>query len=343
MTGPRGRILARRNAAGAVAQNYTFNSYGKVVNTSQPKVQNSAVISITRGGTSFKYDPFGRRIQKSSTSTTTNYLYDGSNLLEEVDQSGNVPARYTQSGLIDEALSALRSGATSYFEEDGLSSISSLSNSAGGLANTYSYDSYGKLTASTGTVTNSLRYTGREFDSETGLYYYRARYNDPTLARFLNEDPIGFESGDNDFYRYVRDNPVNLGDPFGLQGGAGTAPAPSPITPPPDPIVTAPVPSPCVVCIPIMILLNPTELNGGEQDWIERRRQRENRCEKKKKRNRNDCMKRYLEEREFCSRYFGTVLYGMCRDRAFWRFSNCQKGLDDPGPLDPLDPDWSID
>src|SRR5438445_6801368 len=76
-----GSVTSLSNAAGAVAQNYTFNSYGKVVNTSQPKVQNSAVISITRGGTSFKYDPFGRRIQKSSTSTTTNYLYDGSNLL----------------------------------------------------------------------------------------------------------------------------------------------------------------------------------------------------------------------------------------------------------------------
>src|SRR5438270_634845 len=192
----------------------------------------------------------------------------------------------TRTENLDEPLSELQSGTTSSYQQDGLGSVTSLSNSAGGLANTYSYDSYGKLTASTGTVTNSLRYTGREFDSETGLYYYRARYYDPTLARFLNEDPIGFESGDNDFYRYVRDNPVNLGDPFGLQGGAGTAPAPSPITPPPDPIVTAPVPSPCVVCIPIMILLNPTDRNGGEHDWIERRRQRENRCEKKKKRNR---------------------------------------------------------
>jgi hypothetical protein len=67
----------------------------------------------------FKYDPFGRRTQKSSASGTKNYLYDGANLLEEVDNSGNVPARYKQSGLIDEPLSELRSGTTSYYEQDG--------------------------------------------------------------------------------------------------------------------------------------------------------------------------------------------------------------------------------
>ena len=70
-----------------------------------------------------------------------NYLYDGWDLIEEVDNSGNVLARYTQSGLIDESLSELRSGTASYYEADALGSISSLSNSAGALANTYSYDS----------------------------------------------------------------------------------------------------------------------------------------------------------------------------------------------------------
>ena len=95
----------------------------------------------------FKYDPFGRRVQKAltqgGTTTTTNYLYDGPNLMEEVDSSGNVLARYTQSGLIDEPLSELRSGTTSYYEQDGINAVSSLSNSAGALANTYTYDSFG--------------------------------------------------------------------------------------------------------------------------------------------------------------------------------------------------------
>jgi RHS repeat-associated protein len=57
------------------------------------------------------------------------------------------------------------------------------------------YDSFGNLTASTGSITNSFRYTGREFDSETNLYYYRARYYDQSSGRFTAEDPAGFDGG----------------------------------------------------------------------------------------------------------------------------------------------------
>jgi hypothetical protein len=62
---------------------------------------------------------------------TTNYLYDGPNLLEEVDQSGTVLARYSGTQKVDEPLAELRSGATSYYEADGLGSITSLTGSSG--------------------------------------------------------------------------------------------------------------------------------------------------------------------------------------------------------------------
>jgi hypothetical protein len=86
----------------------------------------------------------------------TVYLYDGRNLLEEVDSFGNVLARYTEGGM-DEPFAELRSGTTSYYEQDGISAVSSLSNSAGALANTYAYDSFGKLTASTGSLVNPFQ------------------------------------------------------------------------------------------------------------------------------------------------------------------------------------------
>jgi RHS repeat-associated protein len=144
-----------------------------------------------------------------------NYLYGGANLLEELDSGGNLLGKYTQGPGIDQPLSELRGGTTSYNDQDGLGSVSSLSNSAGTLANTYSYDSFGKLTGSTGTVTDPFQYTGREFDSETGMYYYRARYYDQTVGRFLSEDPIGLMGGPN-FYQYVNNDPVSLIDPPGL-------------------------------------------------------------------------------------------------------------------------------
>ena len=71
----------------------------------------------------------------------TDYLYDGTNLLKEVDQSGNLLARYTQGPGIDQPLAEFRAGTTSYYQQDALSSVTSLSNGAGGLPNTYTYDS----------------------------------------------------------------------------------------------------------------------------------------------------------------------------------------------------------
>jgi RHS repeat-associated protein len=167
------------------------------------------------GAVNFKYDPFGHRVQKSSSSGTTNYVYDGANVLEDVDGSGNVLARYVQSIGVDQPLAETRGSTTSYYQADGLGSVTSLSNSSGALANTYTYDSFGMLTASTGTITNPYRYTGREVDSETGLDYYRARYYDPNSGRFISEDPISFGGGAN-FYEYVRNNPAKLIDPSGL-------------------------------------------------------------------------------------------------------------------------------
>jgi RHS repeat-associated protein len=169
------------------------------------------------GTTTFKYDPFGRRIQKSGPLGTTNYLYDGRDLTEEVDSSGNVTGRYTQFPSLDQPLAEFRSGVASYYEQDGIGSgsVSALSNTAGVLANTYTYDTFGKLTAHTGTVTNPFQFTGREFDQETTIYQYRYRYYDAAVGRFISEDPYGFRGGGN-FYRYVFNSPTNLVDPWGL-------------------------------------------------------------------------------------------------------------------------------
>ena len=168
----------------------------------------------TGGTLSFKYDPFGRRIYKSSTSGTAVYAYDGDNLIEETNSSGTAVARYSQGLNIDEPLAMLRSSTTSYYEADGLGSLTSLSNTSGALANTYTYDSFGNLVASSGSLVNSFRYTGREFDTETSLYYYRARYYDPSAGRFISEDQKRFEAGVN-FYAYVKNNAPNFNDPSG--------------------------------------------------------------------------------------------------------------------------------
>jgi RHS repeat-associated protein len=168
------------------------------------------------GGTvTFKYDPLGRRIYKSSSTATSVFAYDGDNLLEETNSSGAAVSRYAQTQNIDEPLAMARGGTTSFYNADGLGSLTSLTSGTGALAQTYTFDSFGRQIGSSGSLANPFQFTGREFDPETGLYFYRARYYDPQAGRFMAEDPTGFEGGVN-FYAYVGNNPVNYVDPSGL-------------------------------------------------------------------------------------------------------------------------------
>jgi len=184
----------------------------------------TSVILPGSGGTvALKYDPFGRRTYKSSSSGTSIYAYDGDNLVEETNSSGAVVARYSQGLNIDEPLAMLRSSMTSYYEADSLGSVTSLTSMAGAVEQNYTYDSFGNIIATTGSLTNSFRYTGREFDSETSLYFYRARYYDPAAGRFLAEDPAGFIGGF-DFYTYVNNDPNDSVDPSGLCPNPCTVP-----------------------------------------------------------------------------------------------------------------------
>jgi len=157
--------------------------------------------------------PSARRIQKSGPAGTTNYLYDGASAVTDVNASGAVVASYTQGSGIDEPLSSVTGLGTAFFEADGLGSITSLSG-ATGITDTYTYKPFG-ITTATGANPNRFRFTGREWDQETGLYYYRARYYDPNTGRFFSEDPIQFGGGDN-FYTYAFNSPSNLNDPSGL-------------------------------------------------------------------------------------------------------------------------------
>jgi RHS repeat-associated protein len=167
---------------------------------------------------SFRYDPLGRRIQKATSSATTIYAYEGDNIVQETDASGTAQARFTMGFSIDEPLAQLRSGATHFYSADGLGSITSLTNGAGAIAATYSYDTFGNLTSYSGLIVNPFRYTGREWDSEIGIYYYRARFHDASMGRFINEDSIRFRAGIN-FFTYVENDPINLTDPKGMQAG----------------------------------------------------------------------------------------------------------------------------
>ena len=91
---------------------------------------------------------------------------------------------------------------------------------------TRTYDAWGNLDAASATV-GGPAFTGREWDPETGLYYYRARYYEPKLGTFVSEDPIGMDGGIN-FYIYANDSPAVWIDPMGLQVTTNKPPATPP-------------------------------------------------------------------------------------------------------------------
>ena len=190
---------------------YTYDAENRLT-----KVEEFAAGNPTAFATStYRYDGLGRRIEKVANGQTKRYIYDGEDILLEYDGANVLQARYTHGPGIDEPMAVTKGGSTFFYHQDGLGSVTELTDSAGATAKSYSYDAYGNIVDQTGTLEQPFTYTGREFDSESGLMYYRARTYDPTTGRFLQEDPIGFRGGDINLYRYVRSNPTNRMDPSG--------------------------------------------------------------------------------------------------------------------------------
>ncbi|MEW6609292.1 MAG: RHS repeat-associated core domain-containing protein, partial [bacterium] len=176
----------------------------------------------------YTYDALGRRIEKkvfntqNSSLTTHRYVYDGEDIIAVLDSTNTAIASITHGPGIDHPLSYhdLVADSTYYYHQDYLGSITAITDSNQNVIETYRYDSYGNLLTSLNASTLQLIYafTGRELDPQSGLYFYRARYYDSKVGRFLEPDPIGFLAGVN-FYVYCNNSPVNWIDPLGLAVG----------------------------------------------------------------------------------------------------------------------------
>jgi RHS repeat-associated protein len=202
---------------------YTYDAENRLT-----KVEEFAAGASTPAATSiYRYDGLGRRIEKVANGQTRRYIYDGEDILLEYDGANVLQARYTHGPGIDEPIAVTKGSSTFFYHQDGLGTVTDLTDSAGVTAKSYAYDAYGNIVDQTGTVEQPYTYTGREFDSESGLYYYRARYYDSVTGRFLQKDPIGFLGKDVNLYRYVRNNPIRVSDPSGLV----SAPPPVPNIP----------------------------------------------------------------------------------------------------------------
>ena len=175
----------------------------------------------------FKYDPMERRIGKDLVTvingvTKTSswvYVYDNDNIVMEIytDPANTITKTfYTHGSGTDEHLALERGGSVYCYHADGLGSIVKITDAGKNVVQSYTYDSFGMVKPVNDSFANGYTFTAREWDKETGLYYYRARYYDPMEGRFISKDPIGFDGRDVNIYAYVQNNPINLADPEGL-------------------------------------------------------------------------------------------------------------------------------
>lgn len=184
----------------------------------------------------YYYDAIGRRVAKYHTDNTDNtksfvrkYIYDGQEILFEVNGDNDLLTTFTHSMLRTDDVLAMDKGNASYFYlKDHLGSINEIIDSSGNIIQSYSYSAFGKILAtkdgagqvlSSPVVENFYTFTGRESDYESGLNYYRARYYDPALGRFLTVDPhpglIDNPITFNSKYIYGNNNPTTMTDPSG--------------------------------------------------------------------------------------------------------------------------------
>jgi len=199
---------------------FTYDGNGNLtsdgVNTYAYDAENRLVGATTLLYSSmYTYDPFGRRISKKVGSVTTSYVHDGDQVIVEYDGSGQMLRRYIYGPGIDQPVCMKTGSALYYYHFDGLGSVIALTDASGNVVETFAYTPYGEANQ-VSSLGNPYLYTGREYDSETGLYFYRARYYDAKLGRFQQSDPIKHYGGMN-LYSYVQNNPINLIDPSGLK------------------------------------------------------------------------------------------------------------------------------
>jgi RHS repeat-associated protein len=219
------------SAAGTVESGFSYDDEGRLLAQTGVRAKTLAwdqqgrvkTLRVGLGLTeSYSYDNSSWRIGRSGGNLgTLSYYLEGEHL-ESVESGGQLQEKYFRGVSTDELVAGYRwttrANGVGYFEpamyqHDQVTSVTGTTAPNGGGTSSLSYWAFGEPQASSGTLQSRLKYTGRE-DDGTGLYYYRRRYYDPAIGRFISEDPLRFGGGEN-FYAYAGNDPINANDPMG--------------------------------------------------------------------------------------------------------------------------------
>jgi RHS repeat-associated protein len=182
----------------------------------------------------YTYDVYNQRIAKtvdsdgdgSLAAVTERFVYGpDQNIALVFDENGNVNHRYLFGNGVDQIEADESNGNVLWALSDHLGSVRDVVDDSGTVLNHVVYDAFGGVTSQTDeSVVFRYGYTASELDAESGLQYNRARYLDSFTGKFISEDPISFQAGDSNLYRYVFNSPIRYSDPSGLQTASDEIP-----------------------------------------------------------------------------------------------------------------------
>jgi RHS repeat-associated protein len=207
------------NRTGRGTQTYSYDSYNRLTNYA------------TSGTTAtYEYDWEGRRVAKVVNGARREFVYDHARIIAEYN-SGVAVAHYAFGADTDEVAIVNRGGNNYFYHQDGLGSVVAITDASGNVVQRYGYDAWGNMKQNTGSfafsgsgLVNDFTYTGREYDNESALYYYRARSYDPVIGRFLQKDQLQGQLDSpqtRNHYAYAGNSPVNRTDPSGEEEVVG--------------------------------------------------------------------------------------------------------------------------
>ncbi|MBW1982021.1 MAG: hypothetical protein JRJ12_12455 [Deltaproteobacteria bacterium] len=187
---------------------YEYNPLGQLIRVK------TAAGKVVR----YLYDPFGRLAGREVDGNLTEYFYDKEDVIAEYNKGKAVPdLRYVHGPDIDEPLSFWMDGKLNIYILGVNNDVKRIYDSNENIVQNYVMNPFGQNLREVSIGSNAYIFNARRWDADTGLYYFRARFFDPRIGRFISPDPIRFRGGWN-LYAYANNDPVNHTDRFGLWG-----------------------------------------------------------------------------------------------------------------------------